>query len=133
MDRATWQVLQGFSPRYFLYAEDADLCWRCHEAGLPVIYSPEIAIIHSQGDPDPTSRDRSMVRLFDGLLRFVHYNYTPLKRQGVRVAVLLDMLARMTLFTIMKVVRPQDGLSAPRVRGAWRVMKNWMAFQPSDD
>jgi len=133
MDRTTWQLLQGFSPRYFLYAEDADLCWRCHEASLPVVYYPALAIIHSQGDPTPESRDKSMVRLFDGLMRFVHYNYGPLQRQGVRMAVILDMIARMSLFTVMRVVRPADKLSAPRVRGAWKVLKNWLVFRPSED
>ncbi len=34
--RETWERLGGFDERFFLYQEDADLCVRAHEMGIPV-------------------------------------------------------------------------------------------------
>jgi N-acetylglucosaminyl-diphospho-decaprenol L-rhamnosyltransferase len=39
-------ALGGFSPRYFLYFEDVDLCWRSWEAGLGVWWVPQARVTH---------------------------------------------------------------------------------------
>lgn len=38
--------LGGFDERYFLYAEDMDLCFRMHAAGKSVVYLPQVSILH---------------------------------------------------------------------------------------
>ncbi len=38
-----------FDEDYWLYAEDIDLCYRIKEAGLKVMYVPEVKIIHLKG------------------------------------------------------------------------------------
>lgn len=40
-------ALGGFDERYFLYAEDMDLCLRVHESGRSVVYLPQVSIVHS--------------------------------------------------------------------------------------
>ncbi len=35
--------------RFFMYFEDVDLCWRCWENELKVIYNPELAVYHYHG------------------------------------------------------------------------------------
>lgn len=39
-------ALGGFDERYFLYAEDMDLCFRVHESGKAVVYLPQVSILH---------------------------------------------------------------------------------------
>jgi GT2 family glycosyltransferase len=39
-------ALGGFDERYFLYAEDMDLCCRVHESGKSVVYLPQVSILH---------------------------------------------------------------------------------------
>lgn len=39
-------ALGGFDERYFLYAEDMDLCFRMHESGKVVVYLPQVSILH---------------------------------------------------------------------------------------
>ncbi len=40
MRRALYEELGGFDPRYFLFLDDTDLCRRCWERGLRVVYLP---------------------------------------------------------------------------------------------
>jgi GT2 family glycosyltransferase len=35
--------------RFFLFWEDADICWRAHKQGWPVIYYPEVSVTHLIG------------------------------------------------------------------------------------
>ena len=41
--------LGPFDPGVFLYAEDMDLCLRAREAGVPVVFRPDVTVIHSGG------------------------------------------------------------------------------------
>lgn len=41
--------LDGFDPRFFLFAEDADLCRRVRSAGLSVLVVPEVRVAHERG------------------------------------------------------------------------------------
>jgi GT2 family glycosyltransferase len=41
--------LGGFDEQFFYYYEDTDLCRRIWEAGYPVLYTPDIKIIHLKG------------------------------------------------------------------------------------
>ena len=41
--------LGPFDPGAFLYAEDLDLCLRARAAGAPVIYRPDVEVIHEGG------------------------------------------------------------------------------------
>ena len=47
MSRETYASLGGFDQRYFLYMEDEDLCLRAWKQKIPVVYYPEIALIHN--------------------------------------------------------------------------------------
>jgi GT2 family glycosyltransferase len=124
----TWQKLGGFSDRYFLYSEDTDLCWRCHQLGLSVIYDPGVHIWHSQGDPAAgAARENGIVRLFDGMKRFVDENYAGLKKAGMYTSVITDMLIRLGIMIPLKTVRRDDQLLESRVRGYQRVLKQWTA------
>ena len=47
--RRALEELGGFDETYFMYAEDADLCWRARRAGWGVAYVPEAVVTHLQG------------------------------------------------------------------------------------
>lgn len=38
--------LQGFDPRYFLYYEDVDICYRAWQKKMPVVVVPAASVIH---------------------------------------------------------------------------------------
>ncbi|MDQ2754615.1 MAG: glycosyltransferase family 2 protein [Actinomycetota bacterium] len=47
--REAWDDIGGFDPRYFMYLEDVDLCWRAQQAGWAVGYEPAAEVMHVQG------------------------------------------------------------------------------------
>jgi len=49
IDRKDYDAIDGWSPDYWMYVEDADLCRRAHEAGLRVAYTPKVQVIHAHG------------------------------------------------------------------------------------
>lgn len=126
INRDTWNRLGGFSDKYFLYSEDTDLCWRCKKAGLPVIYDPGVHIWHSQGDPSADARETGIVRLFDGMKRFVDTNYRGLRKNSVYFSVIADMVLRLVILLPLKLVKRKSKLLDSRIRGYRRVLKQWM-------
>jgi hypothetical protein len=49
IDGETWQTLNGFDDRYFMYFEDIDLCRRMHILGKDVVYLPATTLKHAHG------------------------------------------------------------------------------------
>ncbi len=47
--RAAFERLGGFDEAYFMFAEDMDLCWRAHHAGLGVGVAPVAIVTHVEG------------------------------------------------------------------------------------
>ena len=56
-----FQAVGGFDERYFMFAEDMDLCWRLHEAGWRVAVVPEATVTHIEG-VSRARAPRAMVR-----------------------------------------------------------------------
>lgn len=47
--KSAFQEVGGFSPEFFLYYEDVDLCRKLHDAGYSVATVPAASAIHDQG------------------------------------------------------------------------------------
>lgn len=49
MSRAAYEKTNGFDERYFMYAEDLDLCREIREAGLKIWWYPKTECVHYRG------------------------------------------------------------------------------------
>lgn len=49
IQRELWEQLGGFDPIFFMYGEEADLCFRAKAKGFKPIINPEATIIHYGG------------------------------------------------------------------------------------
>lgn len=49
MKRDVFEKIKGFDERFFMYAEDMDLCRRTRNAGHKVLYCPQFVILHKGG------------------------------------------------------------------------------------
>ncbi len=47
--RLVWDELDGFDEAFFMYGEDADLCWRAWRSGYRPSVSPAAQIVHAVG------------------------------------------------------------------------------------
>lgn len=46
IESSVYRELGGFDEKYFLYCEDYDICARIYLAGYPVLFQPNVSVIH---------------------------------------------------------------------------------------
>jgi N-acetylglucosaminyl-diphospho-decaprenol L-rhamnosyltransferase len=68
--RRALEELGGFDETYFMYAEDADLCWRARRAGWGVAYVPGAVVTHIQGVSTARRPYRMLVAHHRSVYRF---------------------------------------------------------------
>ena len=68
--RRALEELGGFDESYFMYAEDADLCWRARRAGWGVAYVPGAVVTHLQGVSTARRPYRMLVAHHRSVFRF---------------------------------------------------------------
>jgi len=68
----------GFDERFFLFSEEADLCFRVRETGWSVAFCPDARFVHVGAASSPASRDWRYAELLRSYLLFVA------KRQGLQ-------------------------------------------------
>lgn len=64
-----WNSIGGISERWFMYAEDIELCWRIKNSNLPVLLHTDLEAHHAVGESDASSSYSSnpawIINLFD--------------------------------------------------------------------
>ena len=83
--RRTWEEIGGFDPRYFMYLEDVDLCWRAGRAGWRVGYVPEAEVVHFQGVSAARHPYRMQVAHHRSMWRFATQTSVGAKRWALPV------------------------------------------------
>jgi N-acetylglucosaminyl-diphospho-decaprenol L-rhamnosyltransferase len=68
--RSAWDAVGGFDPRYFMYLEDVDLCWRLGALGWGVGFEPGAEVVHVQGVSAGLRPYRMLVAHHRSLWRF---------------------------------------------------------------
>lgn len=68
--REAWDAVGGFDPRYFMYLEDVDLCWRARREGWGVVYQPDAQAVHAQGVSADTRPYRMILAHHRSMLTF---------------------------------------------------------------
>ncbi|MBI1757530.1 MAG: glycosyltransferase family 2 protein [Fimbriimonas ginsengisoli] len=64
-------------PEYFMFCEDVDWCYRCHEAGLKVVYLPGAVVTHAIGRSTDKAPNRMIDRFHRSMFRFYRRNMLP--------------------------------------------------------
>jgi len=68
-------ALGGFDERFFLYAEDTDLCLRARTAGFSVVYAPEATVVHRIGGSSRKARPRALLERHRSMWRYYAKHY----------------------------------------------------------
>mgnify|MGYP000255753595 CR=1 FL=1 len=105
ISRSLWVHLKGFDERFFMYAEDADLCLRASRIGYNPRVTPLASIIHYGGASECIRSDK-MVRLLRAKsdLLIVHWNTLPafLGRVLIGTSAVVRLLIFLILDTLTK-------------------------------
>ena len=68
--RAAMAEVAGFDERYFMYAEEMDLCCRCIRAGWEVWYEPGAVFLHLGGASSRSQPAQREIQLYSSRVRF---------------------------------------------------------------
>jgi N-acetylglucosaminyl-diphospho-decaprenol L-rhamnosyltransferase len=112
--RKTWEALGGFDERFFMYAEEADLCFRAEAFGAKPMVTPKATIIHYGGKSEAVREDK-LVKLFAGRMTFAIKHWSTSKASSARYLMLLHCRIRaISEAVLFKKGRPWTGLLVRR-------------------
>ena len=96
--------------RYFMYYEEVDWCFRIHNAGWRIVYTPNIKVVHLGGQSSIKNLDVRIVEYARSLLRYFHKHYgsRPLYLVGLRLVVVLEMLLKLAVLAAGMLLHPKD-------------------------
>lgn len=126
--REVFETLGGFSPAFFMYGEDLDLCARVVRSGLRNYYVADCEIVHHGGGPSrhvPSTLSVVMMRQSVGLcLRRSHGRTAAV---SYRVAMALSACIRLLILALASPIWRRRG-DARLWRGSlrkWRAILSW--------
>lgn len=123
-----WDLLEGFNPNFFMYGEDADLCFRAVQSGARPIINPEATIVHYGGASEKVRTDK-MIRLFCAKEALLICHWHPLKRKIGLIMFALGVYARMCASGVLKLVSVKRfGANADNWREIWGRRNEWHNF-----
>jgi len=91
----------AFNPRFFMYAEEDELCYRINKVGYKIVHLPQTEIIHLDGRSFQFTEQRQKRRL-EGLRTFYKISYSPIYCFGLKVVEYLTILSRLALAQLSK-------------------------------
>jgi GT2 family glycosyltransferase len=108
--REVFDRIGGFSPEYFMYTEDLDLCFKTRQAGLRNYYVPGAVIVHHGGGSSQQARsDFSNVMMRESVARFLRKSrggfYASCYRASMVSAALIRLLLMLALCPVYLVQR----------------------------
>jgi GT2 family glycosyltransferase len=92
--RTAFDAVGGFDPSYFMYFEDADLCYRLTAAGWQVHFTPATTVVHVGGASTSQHRAEMNVRLLTSTIQFYQRHASSLHLLEVVLIIKGLMLAR---------------------------------------
>jgi GT2 family glycosyltransferase len=133
------EVFEGiglFSEEYFMYAEDADLCYKAAKSGWRCYYVREATVVHHGGGSSRlrSARSWSAVVQCGAKLQFIRKTRGPTYANLYRLAMAASAAIRWLLLASACVAtRPQGGLRSDRfgaTRAKWSAVFRW-ALRPN--
>jgi N-acetylglucosaminyl-diphospho-decaprenol L-rhamnosyltransferase len=92
--RDAFEAVGGFDESFFMYFEDADLCFRLNAAGWQVHFAPVTAVVHVGGASTVQYRADMSVQLFASTVRFYQRHYPRARVAKLLLVVKTLMLAK---------------------------------------
>ncbi len=126
IDHDLWRALNGFDPRFFMYAEEADLCLRAAKLGAQPLVTPTSTIIHLGGASEPSHTEK-IIKIHRGRVTLIRKHWSPLKRCAGLALYWLWALLRLIGSHIARGPRDLPGQSRAKWAEVWRQRRIWLA------
>lgn len=114
--RAVLSKTGGFDPRFFMYSEETDWCYRIRRAGYRVAYLERAQLVHLGGGSARRTSFNQLYRLYSGKILFFQVNYGALSSVLLR----LGLSAALGVSGARRLLRGSQH-EHERARVLWRV------------
>ncbi|MEG3806280.1 hypothetical protein DBT53_000710, partial [Aerococcus mictus] len=125
--RELWEGLGGFSPEFFMYGEEADLCLRARALDVKPLITPEATIVHYGGASETVRADKT-VRLLKAKVHLIRRHWS---RATSWLGVLLLAawpLTRLLAFIVLNRIQETDARRENLVtwKTIWSKRRDWL-------
>ena len=129
MRTKVFRQIGGFNPRYFMYAEDMDLCLKIKRSGLRVYHAPRAEVLHHGGGSSRTCFSKfSTVMTREAVNLFMEINHGMLTVKLYRQLIGLSAVVRLSLLIPVWIMTPGQRRHARRASiSRWWVVLRWLA------
>ncbi len=93
IDRELWAELDGFDPLFFMYGEEADLCYRARRTGARPVITPTATIIHYGSASDVIPLEKR-IKVFRARITLIERHFSRIDRLPARAMHLIWPLVR---------------------------------------
>jgi GT2 family glycosyltransferase len=121
--RSLWLNLSGFDKKFFMYAEDADLCLRAQRFGVKPMITPDATIIHYGGASERVKSDK-MVRLLKAKAELINTHWSSWQKPVGRLLLQSWVLTRIIALTFRQLIRESDDLKS--WKDVWSRRRDWV-------
>ncbi len=134
IDRQMWDQLGGFDPLFFMYGEEADLCYRARKLGAHPTISPSATIIHHGSASDTVAMEKR-IKVFRARISLIDKQMWPVSRDLGRALHLLAPVTRWWwyCFAARLTGRQELDQKANYWRVIWERRREWMDGFASDN
>lgn len=92
--RKTIEQIGTLDPDYFMYTEEADWCYRAHQASWEIWYEPTLAVIHHGGASSRNDAGRMRAELYKSKLVFFSKHRPRWEYETLRAVLMLTALVK---------------------------------------
>ena len=128
MRSETFRRIGGFSPEYFMYGEDMDLCARIRHLGLNVYYVPTAEVVHHGGGSSRRVSTSSSVWMRRSVYHFILTHHGQSSAVAYRMLMGISSLVRLSLLAPACILT-QSAQRAARLKSfqKWVAILRWCA------
>lgn len=113
--------------RFFMYSEEADLCYRIKHGGWIVSYIPDASATHLWGGTSRKVPSETFLRLYRSRILFFRKHYGILTTWLYKLVLLMSSLVRITGGSLANLIKKSPDLKQ-RTRNYWTLLLSLLAF-----
>lgn len=117
-------------PRYFVFGDDPDWCYRFSKAGWKIFFTPEPRIIHYGGQTTKKMADKFILQLYGSHLIFMKLHRSKLSFPIARVLIALFFILRVPYWFAIGILKRNGKKESIQIaqtylRGCFYCLTNW--------